>query len=383
MKRNKIILTVVIPVVILAAGFFVMQFFSGLREEPEKKKPEPRTKIVQSVLVNPGNVKADITAFGRVRSSQPVVLTSEVSGEIMKGTLPFQPAQSFKKGDLLLKIDDRQIKLELNITKSDFLNALAQVLPEIKLDFPEEYTKWQNYFNQCTFESKLQPLPEAANQKIKLFLTRFNVYKLYFTVQNLEINLAKHYFYAPFNGSIISADLRLGSTARNGTRLGEIINLDDMEVSVPIASQDIQWIEMSQPVSFTSTEIPGEWLGRIKRVGKTIDTQTQTVPIYISVNNAASSNLFDGVFLKAKIPGKIITDAIVVPRKAMYEDEHVYLIENGKLSYRKVEIARQEKETVIIKNGFNKNDTLVIELMQGVFDGLPAVPILNSEDEAK
>jgi hypothetical protein len=101
--------------------------------------------------------------------------------------VPFQPGQSFKRGDLLIKVDDRQMKLDLNSAKSDFLNALATVLPEIKVDFPDRYEIWQNYFNSCGFDKELASLPEVEDQKIKLYLTRFNVYKLYFTAQNLDV----------------------------------------------------------------------------------------------------------------------------------------------------------------------------------------------------
>ncbi len=164
------------------------------------------------------------------------------------------------------------------------MTALANVLPEIKVDFPDEYQKWQDYFNSCQFNSKLSPLPETDNPKIKLFLSRFNVYTIYFSVRDLEIRLDKHDFYAQFDGSIVTADLRAGSTARVGSLLGEIINLEQMEVSVPIEAGDVQWIDRSRPVTFTSSEIPGEWTGRVSRVGSDIDARTQTVELYMSID---------------------------------------------------------------------------------------------------
>lgn len=305
-------------------------------------------------------------------SSQPITLSSEVSGEVLPGSVPFQPAQSFKKGDLLLKIDDRQIKLDINSTKSDLLNALASVLPELKLDFPEEYEKYQSYFNSCGFGQKLRDLPETDNQKVKLFLSRFNVYKLYFTVRNLEIRLQKHYFYAPFDGSIVSADLRVGSAARVGSKLGEIINLQDLEVELPVPAIDIQWLDRKKPVRFTSSEIKGEWTGKIKRIGKNIDTRTQAIQVYASVDRGNQNGLYNGVFLRAVIPGTMIQNAVSIPRKAIYEDKNVYLIKNGKLDYRPIDITFEEAESVIATGGIQNGDTLVVEVLQGVANGMPA-----------
>lgn len=347
--------------------------FIALKKDSSHRPATIRPRVVETQVVSLGDVPAGITAFGRVTSSQPISLTAEVPGELMAGTVPFQPAQDFSKGDLLVKIDDRQAQLDLKSAKSDLLTSLATVLPEIKSDFPNEYQIWQSYFDECGFEKSLADLPETDNRKIKLFLSRFNVYKLYFTVRDLEIRLSKHFFYAPFDGSIVRAELRLGSTARAGTRLGDIISMEDLEVEVPVSAEDIRWIDFDRAVKFTSSEIGGHWTGKIKRVGSSIDTRTQTVPVYIAIDSEASDRLLNGVFLQAEIPGMTIENAFNVPRSAVYNENNVYTITDGKLAPRSVEIARRETETIIVNGGLESGDTLVVELMQGVATGMPAV----------
>jgi multidrug efflux pump subunit AcrA (membrane-fusion protein) len=370
----------ILPVVILGVGFMLMLLFLNLRSDPPKKSFQRRAKIVDTEVVNLSSVPAEIVAFGRVTSAQPVQLYSEVAGIIMEGSVPFQPAQSFSKGDLLLKIDDRQAMLSLNSAKSDLLTALATVLPEIKVDFPDDYPIWQRYFDDCEFGNNLAELPETDNQKIKLFLSRFNVYKLYFAVRDLEIRLAKHYFYAPFDGSIVSANLRLGSTARGGTLLGEIINLERLEVEVPVVVQDIQWIDERQQVKLRSSEIEGEWTGKIVRVGNAIDARTQTVQVFISLDRNQGIPVFKGVFFEARIPGKEIEQAIRIPHRAVYSEKYIYLIKDGLLEYREINIARKENGTVIVNGGLNNGDTLVLEAMQGVFPGMPAQSKMAAEE---
>jgi len=369
--RRKI-LFLIIPIVILAVGFIAMRVLTSFKTDPPRRKPEPRPKIVEAKEVSLKDISAQIIAYGRVTSSQPVILNSEVEGTLMKGNIPFRPAQSFTRGDLLIKIDDRQIRLDINTAKSDMLNALALVLPEIRVDFPEEYEVWQHYFNSCGFDKRLPNLPEAANQKIKLYLSRFEVYKIYFTVRDLEILLEKHFFYALFDGSIVSTDLRVGSNVRSGTRLGKIINLENLEAELPIPAEDIQWIDKSRPVVLTSTEIAGEWPGKIKRIGKSIDIQTQTVQVFISLDESRDSNLYDGVFVKALIPGLTIKNAVSLPRKALYEEKFIYLIKDGRLDYREVKIARKETNSIIVTGGIQDGESIVTEVLQGVAPGMLA-----------
>ncbi len=367
----------VVPVVILIVGFLLMRFLFTFDEEPSKREAAPRVKFVESEVVKLKDINAELKGYGRLISAQPVVLISEVAGKIQKGDVDFKPGESFNRGDMLLKIDDRQIKLDINSAISDFLTALASVLPEIKIDFPNEFDTWQKYFEDCSFDKPLEELPEPANNKIKLFLSRFNVYKLFYAVKNLEIRLEKHYFYAEFDGTITSADLRAGSTARAGTRLGEIVNLDEMELEIPIPTEDLRWIDRTKDIKITSREIEGEWTGKIKRIGESIDTQTQSVPVYLYVQGASKDNLYNGIFLEARIPGKLIPSAIEIPRKAMYDRNYVYLVNNNKLERKQVEIARVENNYAIISGGLNNKDTLITASLQGIAPGMPAKAILG------
>lgn len=363
--------TFIIPVAIMLVSVLITMALFRLKNDQPKRKHITRSKIVEARVVQLKSIPTEITVYGRLVSSETVSLVSEVSGTIERGTVPFLPGQSFKKGDLLLKIDDRQVRYDLNGLKSDFLNALTAVLPELNVDFPEAYRTYQDYFERISFKQPLPSLPEASDQKIKLFLTRFNVYKLYFSVKNQEIRLSKHYFYAPFDGSIVSADLRVGSTARAGSKLGQIINLGSLEVEAPVPAQDIGWIDLHGTVQLTSSEIPGRWNGKIARIGKAIDEKTQSIPVYIRLNSRGQKPLYSGVFLTAHIPGKSVDNAFMIPRRALYGKSNIYLIKDGKLEYRPVEVLRRQAGEVILGAGIQNGDTVVTEILQGVAEGMP------------
>ena len=363
-----------IPLLILLAGVLSFFFFASFRERPPRRTPEEMVKVVEVEPVQLRDIPAEIVAYGRVISAQPVILYSEVTGMLEQGAVPFKPGQQFRRGDLLVKVDTRQIVLDINTTKSELLTALAGVLPEIKIDFPDQYRIWQDYFNRCTFDRPVPELPQAANQKIKLYLSRFNVYKLYFTIRDLEIMYEKHFFCAPFEGSIATADLRIGSNVRPGTKIGEIINLEMLEASLPVPAEDVPWIDHQQPVQLTSAEIPGSWQGRITRIGTTIDTKTQTVQVYVTVDHNFGDGLYDGVFVKAIITGRTIPRAVIVPRRAIYEEQFVYVVRNGVLDYRNVGIARKQPDAVVVTSGLAEGELLVTQMLQGVYSGMRARP---------
>ncbi len=373
------LIKIIIPVAILAIGAVSMFTLLGLKEDPPKHTSVIRPKLVGAEVVRLQSLPTEISALGRVTSSQPVELVSEVPGMLKNGDVGFMPGQSFTKGQLLAKIDDRQARLRLNSKKAELLSALALFLPEVKVEFPNEYSVWETYFKNCEFDCSLEILPDAANPKIKLFLSRFNIYQLYFAVLDLEIELEKHFFHAPFDGSIVTAEKREGANVRSGTKIGQIVNLIDLELEVPIAAEDIEWLDFMAPVFLTSTELTGQWTGQIKRVGSAIDIRTQTVPVFVEIDNEHSDEMREGLFLNALISGQIVENAYRVPRRAIYDESTVYLVVNGKLANRHVDIVRRVADDVIVVGGLNNGDTLVIDMMQGVVAGMPAKAILNME----
>jgi len=159
--------SILIPLLIIFASIIITIFLFSLRSDPPKKPSSPKEKIVDILVVKLENISSALNGLGKLTSAQPLVLFSEVSGIVQKGNISFRPAQFFRKGDLIVKIDDRQMKLDINSAKSDFLNALSSVLPEIKVDFPNEFRVWQDYFDKCDVYSPLPQLPQAQNQKIK------------------------------------------------------------------------------------------------------------------------------------------------------------------------------------------------------------------------
>jgi multidrug efflux pump subunit AcrA (membrane-fusion protein) len=58
----------------------------------------------------------------------------------------------------------------------------------------------------------------------------------------------------------------------------------------------------------------------------------------------------------------------------LYEQEFVYVIDEGHLTYRPVRIARSEPDMVIVDQGLASGDQLVEEVLQGVAPGMPARP---------
>lgn len=103
---------------------------------------------------------------------------------IQKQLSNFRAGKKFQKGEILLRIDDEVYKNSLFAQKSNLLNQLTLLLPDLKIDFPQEYQKWDDYL---------------ANFEIS---KSFNIYKLFYDIKSIEATYLKFFITAPFDGSV-------------------------------------------------------------------------------------------------------------------------------------------------------------------------------------
>ena len=229
MYRKLISLALVI--IILGGAFYFFTVLASQKKDPPQRKMPEVKNYVKAQKFLPGTVETTIEAYGRVVSSQSINLIAEVGGRLIEGNVPLKQGQSFKKGQLLYRIYSEEQQLNLKAQKSRFLNALASILPDLKIDFSGSYGKWQKYFDQIELDENIPQIPEASSSKEKTFLATKNILSDYYAIKSAEENLKKYTIYAPFDGSIKAVNLQIGTVVSPGTNVASLIrnpNLSEM-----------------------------------------------------------------------------------------------------------------------------------------------------------
>ena len=110
---------------ILFLGYQGMKSLSSQKKPPPKIRPTALTRYVKVAPVAYKNHATSVEALGKVVSSQPLDIVSEVSGRLLPANLELNKAQTFAKGDVLFYVDSREASLALQAQRSTFLNAIA------------------------------------------------------------------------------------------------------------------------------------------------------------------------------------------------------------------------------------------------------------------
>jgi len=361
----------------IALAIIASSVLGGMKEPPEMKKPPKIKKYVKTETVKYGAIPTQVVAHGRVRTAESLDVIAEVSGRMFRGSVPLKEGQSFRKGTLLYRVDDTETKLNLQSQKSNFLKDLAAILPDLKIDFPDSYETWEEYFNSINLDKKLPKLPDYKTNKEKTFLATKNIFSTYYTIKSAEANLEKYYFYAPFDGTISQVNLQSGSFVNPGSNIAKILRSDKLEIKVDVSADQIHWIEKGAETAIID-ENGRSWTGKVTRIGEFVNENTQSIDVHIALQSKGE-RLFDGQYLEAKIPGKYINNGMLIPRNAIFNGNEVFVLKDSLLKVREIKIHKTNTETAIF-SGLASGEEVVVEPLINAHNNMKAYKLEEKKD---
>jgi RND family efflux transporter MFP subunit len=401
-------------IAILALAVMIAISLVVFRPKAKRQDRPAIGHLVETVAVEAGSVPMLIEAYGTVRPSTTVKLFSEVGGTVTEVHEDFKEGRFFTKGDRLIQIDPRLYEIEaehqrvaisqaeaeldkldqeirnlennleiartdLKLSEAEFrrVQLLAQrnVVSQSALDGAEQLMlaarqRLRNYENQYALTDPSKKQLEAKKRLAEVLLKR------------AALDLEKTVIAAPFNGWVIEKAIEAGQLINPGGHLGTIYKDGEMEVEISIAKSDMLWLqaagEETDPphakILYGDDAVLGSWDGVLGRFLAKVDERTRTFPAVVEINDSGLKGPFSlkpGMFVTVRITGKQAENVFILPRHVIHEGDVVYLLENNRLSVRKVHILRYFKESVYIDSGLTQGDSVITSALSNAFDGMP------------
>ena len=365
---RKIILSV-IGVLLIIASFFLAKTLIA-----NKNKPKPvLEKVIKTVFIDTvrnGDVQIKIPANGSLVAKRRVEIYSEVQGIFKGGSVLFKPGQKYSAGQSLIRIDASEYYASVQSAKSNLYNSIAAIMPDLRLDFPEVYQKWQNYLNAFDLNKTAPKLPEMSSEKENYFITGRGIVSSYYNLKNLEQRLSKYIIVAPFSGILTEALVTEGTLIRNGQKLGEFIDPTEYEMEVAISKSYAHLLKVGEEVELNNLDNTSYYKGQISRVNGSVDQATQTITAYIDVKD---SNLKEGIYLEANISGETIESAIEIDRNLLLDDQQIFIVNNEMLNVIAVKPV-YFSETKMVVQGVPDGTIILKKPVPGAYAGMLVKP---------
>jgi len=378
-KPNRL-LRIGLTLGVLVAGGVSTMLTIKFKTKAESKPTERKLPSVRVVTAKPGSHTYRIQSQGTALPRTTIRLVSEVSGKVVSVTEKFDAGQIFKKDDVLLTIDSRDYELALAQAEATVAQADLRLQMEEK-EAAVVRREWR-LLNQGKPSGLQAREPQLAQARAALAAAKAAKEAAQRNVERCEVC-------APFDGMVAKAGVRPGQFASLATPLGEIFSTDVAEVRLPLATGDLDFIELpaagetvapGQAPRVTLTSEAGgqalEWQGRVVRSEETIDPVNRMVyvvarvddPYRLAKRNGAA--LRRGTFVKATITGRTQDNIVTLARTALRGKDRVWVVEDGKLTYRAVTVIYADKETAIISEGLQSGEQVITSLLAGVIDGM-------------
>lgn len=226
-----------------------------------------------------------------------------------------------------------------------------------------------------------KPQLEAARLKIDSARAKLKQAKL--AVERTRIR-------APYRGRILTKNVAIGDVVSSATQLAEIYAVDQLEIRLPLKNSELAFIDLperdlsgeseQQPLPQVSIENSlgtdrQDWQARLVRTAGAIDEKSQQLFVTAQIEDPYGQNsdsrrpLKIGQFVTARIDGRTVDDALIVPNRAIYQGSYIYLVEDELLQRKDITIAWQNGVEALISAGIEDGDHLVLTPLGQVSSG--------------
>lgn len=307
---------------------------------------------------------------GIVRALQEVELRPQVSGYITD--IHFKEGDKVTKGQRLYSIDQQQSQAAYNqalanlaVQEANLLKAQKDVERYRELDQQDAIAKQQVDYAETAYAAAQQQV-EAARA----------------TVKSVQTNVRYSTIVAPFDGTIGISAVRLGASVSPGqTLLNTISTNDPVAVEVTVDQGRIarfsQMLEAAKPSVADSTfqlmvnNASYGHAGRLGLIDRAVDPQTGTIKVRVEFPNPDHA-LRPGMSASLRMLANNSSKSITIPFKAVTEqlgEFFVYVAEGDKVSQRRIRIGKQLGKDIIVNDGLNEGEVVVVQGVQNLREG--------------
>lgn len=377
-----------LPLLLLGSGLAISAALLSTKPEAERK---PVAEPIRRVPV--GRVVMDrhdlsVTAHGAVEPQRQIQLVSEVEGRIAWLSPAFTAGGGFASGEVLLRLEDTDYVDRLREAEAEVALAQAEVR-EAGADLERE---------QALARDKIASDARLGDVEMVRDVARARLQRARAMHDRAQRDLDRVQVRAPFAGRVRDKYVDLGQFVRRGSDLARIFASDVAEVRLPVSTRVLDdlaipssalaggVLEDGPAVSLTGRigQDVHVWSAHIVRVEAALDRRNRTAALVARLDDPygggvsnAGLPLLVGLFVEARIDGRTLEEAALLPRAAFHGSQ-VGVVDSGRLVFREVEVAAWEGDVATVVSGLREGEQVCLDLPAGSVEGMRVAPLETS-----
>lgn len=382
MSRRRFLL----PILILSAGLTTAGFLARGKPEAPALAPVDTPPAINVLTVRQEPMRLLVYSQGTVTPRTKSEVVARVPGQVLEVGPGLEPGAFFSRGDVLLRLDSRDLELARRRAAAVLDRARAEEQYAAATLRRKRRLADSGVSSDAVIDETLRAARTASALRIEAEID----------LARAEQDLERATIRAPFDGRTLTRHIDVGRYVSVGTPLAELYAVDYAEVRLPIPDAELAYLDLSIGESVGADEAPAvelsaefagrrhAWTGRIVRTEARIDPRTRMVHVIARVADPYASSedapgrppLAAGLFVEAEIEGRALEDVVRVPRDVLDDTHHLYVLTDGdRLRRRPVEVLRFERTEAVITDGLEPTDRVSLMAPRLAREGLAVQPI--------
>ncbi len=340
------------------------------------------------MTLSPIDTRISVQSQGTVEARTRTSLVSEVSGKVSEVSPTFVAGGFFRKGEVLLRLDDSNYRTAVSRSEA----ALATARSALALEQGQADVSQREW-------DRMSPEQQARISGKELYLRKPQVAEVESRLEAAEAdleearrNLAKTSIVAPYDGLVSSKSTDIGQFVNAGSVLPETFAVDYAEVRLPIPETKLAFLDL--PVTLRAEDDTSEgpevelissmgsreyrWHGHLTRTEGVLDIRTRVLYTVVQVKDPyglygteRAEPLRIGTYVNAAIAGQELKGVYVLPRHTLQAGDLVWVADQeNRLRARQVTIITVNGDDAFVSEGFMPGDRVVITRMENPLNGM-------------
>jgi RND family efflux transporter MFP subunit len=394
-KRMVPLRYVVTPIVIIFVAVIILSIIAINAPKPAKKTVKLKAPLIEVMSLTPSDVTFVISSQGSIVPRTETKLTSEVSGQVTDVSNKFLVGGFFKKGEVLLTIDDTSYQVSLLRAQSQQQAAQAKLI--------EEQARAKQAQDEWLLTGRsVDEAPILALRTPQLKMAEAGMLAAEADIKEAKLKLSRTKIIAPYDAMLISKQVDIGQYVTMGTVMATTYAIDYAEVRLPVKHRDITFLaltkndkklsgDISANENWQLNQISGEvelfyqlngsrhhWNAHLVRHEAVVDNKSrvhylvaQIEDPYHVLTQSSHDEIRIGTFVNAKINGKQLNNIISIPIGAVYSGSTVYLIdEENRLKIQHIDVMRSDSNFIYTTDNIENNHRLILTKLATPIEGM-------------
>lgn len=275
-----------------------------------------------------------------------VDIIARASGIVEK--FNYEEGASVKKGDIIVELDDRELRLAVDQAKA-------------KLDNTQRlFDRSQDMFNKNLISKEM--FDDAIYQRETARSQHDNVL--------LQLEYAS--IRAPLSGVITKRILEIGDYITTNQIVYTMADYDILLARIFVPEKDIGKIKPGQKTKIEVEAFSNKsFEGIVKMINPVIDPSSGTVKVTVEIERA-DTGLLPGMFTSVYVLTDLHDNAMVVPKKALIlesDTDRLFVFKNGQAFLRDVKVGFTDGNRIEILAGVDADEMVITVGQEGLRDG--------------